>query len=415
MSSNLLTRRERCRACLGLRLEKVLSLGKTPAANAFLKKEDLNKPEHYFPLEVYFCHDCSLLQLLDIVSPEFLFRNYVYISSFSPVFIKHFQSFADEVTSRYHLSKDSFVIDVGSNDGILLNPFQKYGIHVLGVDPAVKIAEQATREGVETVPEFLTPAVARAIVSKYGYADVVTGNNVFAHVDDLDGLVEAVKILLKPNGIFIVETPYLIDFLDKYLFDTVYHEHVSYYTVHPLTVLFKRLGMNVFDVQKVSSHGGSLRVFIQKDDGGHPLEAAVSEYTVHEKERKLNQVETYHEFAKKVKHNKAKLTTLLASFKEQGARIVGYGAAAKGNTLLNYFGIGNDILDYIVDDSEWKQGLYTPGTHIPVVARSELERKTPDYIILLAWNYADAIMKNLMNFHDQGGKFVIPVPDPHIV
>ncbi|MBI4121527.1 MAG: class I SAM-dependent methyltransferase [Candidatus Ryanbacteria bacterium] len=415
MSSNLLTRRERCRACRGLRLERVLSLGKTPAANAFLKKEDLDKPEHYFPLEIYLCHDCSLLQLVDIVSPEFLFRDYVYISSFSPVFIKHFESFANDVAQKFNLGKNSLVVDVGSNDGILLKPFKKYGVRVLGVDPAVKIAEQATLEGVETVPEFLTSDVARAIVSKHGHVDVVTGSNVFAHVDDLDELVEAIKILLKPEGVFIVEAPYLVDFLDKHLFDTIYHEHVSYYAVKPLTVLFGRLGMEVFNVEKVASHGGSLRVFVEKKGGKHKVELSVAEYLANEKARKLDSVATYAEFAGDVARNKEKLISMLSSLKESGAKIAGYGAAAKGNTLLNYFGIHNGILDYIVDDSAWKQGLYTPGTHIPVVARTELERNKPDYVVLLAWNYADAIIKNLADFKAKGGKFVVPVPEPHLV
>jgi SAM-dependent methyltransferase len=415
MPQALLTKNTHCRGCKGNRLEKVLSLGKTPAANAFLKKQDLDKPEPFFPLEVYFCHDCSLLQLVDIVSPELLFRDYVYVSSFSPAFIKHFQSFADVVTSRFKLNSESLVIDVGSNDGILLKPFKGHGTRVLGIDPAKKIAEQATHDGIETLPEFFTVEVAKGIVKKYGNADVVTGNNVFAHVNDLDELVGAVKQVMKPDAAFITESPYLIEFLDNFLFDTVYHEHVSYYSVMSLSAIFKRFGMEIFDVQKVNSHGGSIRVFAQKIGGGHEVLDTVSNCILQEKEHRLDEIQTYKDFAHVIEENKTKLTTLLASLKKDGARIAAYGAAAKGNTLLNYFGIGNSVIDYIVDDSEWKQGLFTPGTHIPVVARDELAKNRPDYIVVLAWNYSDAIISNLSDYKSNGGKFIIPVPNPHIV
>lgn len=411
----LMTRNSSCRACKGVKLTRIFSFGPQPPANAFLNKEEFAKPELFFPLDVYFCHGCSLVQLMDIVSPELLFKDYVYVSSTSPAFIAHFQSFANSVFSRFNLSPASLVVDIGSNDGILLRPFQALGASVLGIDPAVKIAHQATADGIETLPYFFNQALAKKLVAERGRATVIAGTNVFAHVNDLDELVEGVKTLLAPNGSFIIEAPYLVDFLEKNLFDTVYHEHLSYFAVRPLYTLFSRLGMEIFDVEKVNSHGGSLRVFVKHRGAEQENRESVKQYMAREEYLKLDSLAPYKDFAKRVEKNKEDLLSLLREFKLKGKIIAGYGASAKGNTLLNYFGITNEMVDYMVDDSLWKQGLYTPGTHIPVVAAKKLAESRPDYILILAWNFAEQIMDKLKEFKAGGGKFIIPVPTPKVI
>ncbi len=405
-----------CRVCKKNNLQKVLSLGSMPPANAFLAKEGLSKPEPSFPLELYFCNDCGFVQLLDIVSPELLFKNYVYVSSTSPSFVEHFRSFAETVTNRFNFPSDSLIVDIGSNDGILLRPFKKLGWQVLGVDPAVKIAEMATKNGIETIAEFFTPEIAKKIAKERGHASIVTATSVFSHIDDLDNLVAGIKELLADNGIFIIEAYYLVDLLEKNLFDTIYHEHLSYFTVTTLNKLFERLGMKIFDVEKTDTHGGSLRIFVQKNNSNRPIqEKNINAFMGREKQMAMDKALTYINFSKNIEKNKQNLTELLKELKSQGKRIIGYGAPAKGNTLLNYFKIGPELLDYVVDDSPWKQGLYTPGMRLLVVSSEEISKNKPDYILILAWNFAGPIMEKYSRFHKEGGKFIIPVPEPKII
>ncbi len=398
-----------CRVCAGKNLRKVLSLGSTPPANAFVK--DPKQPEQFFPLELSFCNGCGFVQLTHVVSPELLFRDYVYVSSTSPVFVAHFEDLAAVIIRRFKLPQNSLVVDVGSNDGVLLRPFRDKGMKVLGIDPAEKIAAMATKSGIETLPIFFTPAAAKDVVKKYGKAKVVTATSVFSHVDDLDGFVKGVTELLADDGVFVIEVYYLYELLEKNLFDTIYHEHLSYFTAATMAKLLQRLGMQVFDVEETDTHGGSLRVFAQKSGGPYKVEGSVNRFTEMEAAKKLSDAATYVEFAKKIEDKKSKLRQLLQELKSKGKSIVGYGAPAKGNTLLNYFGIGPETLDYIVDDSPWKQSLYTPGTHIPVVGFEELQKRRPDYIFILAWNFAEPIMKKCADF----GNFIIPVPEPQVV
>lgn len=405
----VIVKKTTCRACKGTRLIKVFSFGPTPLANEFLSKEQLDEPEEFYPLDVYFCGNCHFLQLGHVVSPAVLFKNYVYVSSTSPVFVRHFHEYAHSLIHRFRLHNSSLVVDIGSNDGILLKPLKEHNIRVLGIEPARNIAARANRDGIQTIDRFFSVKLAQDIKKKYGEASVVTANNVFAHIDDLDEVVEGVKILLTKGGVFVIEAPYLVDFIEKNYFDLVYHEHLSYLAVTPLQALFERLGMEVFDVQKVPVHGGSIRVFIQKKGGNNKKTRRVSQFFALEKKHRLDIVETFFTFADKVRVNKAKLVSLLTKLKHQGKSIASYGAPAKGNTLLNYFGIGPDYIDYIVDDSPWKQGLFTPGTHIPVVSPSILQQKKPDYILILAWNFAKSIMEKLQ------GPFILPVPRPRIV
>jgi len=415
MAQAILTKKENCRVCKGRDLKKFLSLGSMPLANAFLSPKNLKHKEPAFPLEVYLCSRCSLAQLVDVVSPKVLFKDYVYVSSTSESFVAHFRSFAQEAWKRFDLRPGSLIVDVGSNDGILLKPFKELGANVLGVEPAANIAKIANNNGIDTIPAFFSKELAKRIAKTRGRAAVVTATNVFAHVDDLDGFVGSMQELLSEEGVFIFEVPYLGDMIRKNLFDTIYHEHLSYFSVKPLTFLFKRLGMEIVDIQTVASHGGSLRVFVKMLGGSRASRDSVESYLQKEKESKLHSFATMKDFARRIAKNKKGLLDMLRDLKSQGKKIAGYGAPAKGNTLLNYFGIDYRILEYIIDDSPWKQGLFTPGTHIPVAAPSRLGQDKPDYLLILAWNFAEPIMKKLASFQAEGGKFIIPVPEPQIV
>lgn len=411
-----------CRVCTKSALKKVLTLGPTPPANAFLTETQINEGEKFYPLDVYFCTNCGFIQLGHVVSPEILFGNYLYVSSTSKVFVNHFEQFASTVYPKLNFNSKSLVVDIGSNDGILLKPFKKLGTKVLGIEPAANIAKIARAEDIETVSDFFSQKLARGVVKKYGQADLVTATNVFAHIDNLDEVIKGLDILLKDNGVFIMEAPYLIDFLQKRYFDLVYHEHLSYWSIDSLITLFKRFNMTVFRVEKVPVHGGTIRVFIRrkaslikKDESKFPLEKSVEKFLAKEKEMKLKEISTYLDYAKKIYENKVKLLMLLEKIKRQGKTIAAYGAPAKGNTLLNFFSIGTETLEYVVDDSKFKQGLYTPGKHIPVVPSQWFYEKKPDYVLILAWNFAESIMKMHQKYHEAGGKFIIPVPKPRIV
>lgn len=414
MNSNVLKKLDTCRVCRKPNLEKVLTLGPTPLANAFLTKAQLDEPEYFYPLDIYFCNNCGFIQLGHVVSPEVLFGNYVYVSSTSKVFINHFKKMADDVFPRFSLSNKSLVIDIGSNDGILLKPFKNLGAKVLGIEPAVHIARIAEKEGIETIPEFFSVELAKRIVKQKGQADIVTATNVFAHIDDLDEVINGLKALLNEDGIFIMEAPYLIDFIKNRYFDLVYHEHLSYWSINSLIILFKRFNMIVFDVQKVPVHGGTICIYVKKAEGKHRVEKSVQDFLDQEKKMKLTKKKTYTDYANLVLSNKIKLVTLLADLKIKGKTIAAYGAPAKGNTLLNFFSIGTEILDFVVDDSPFKQGLYTPGKHIPVVSSKRLYESKPDYLLILAWNFADPIMKMHAKYKELGGKFIIPVPNPKV-
>ena len=415
MRKQIIKKIKRCRVCKSTKLINVLQFGMTPLANAFLKKEQLDLPEVFYPLEVYFCENCTFLQLGHVVSPELLFKNYVYVSSTSPVFVNHFKEFATQVIKRFDLNKKSLVVDIGSNDGILLKPFKEQGVRVLGIEPAAHIAEMAKRDGIETEAKFFSINLAKQIVRRRGKAKIVTGTNVFAHIDDLDEVIKGVNEILTDDGVFITESPYLVDFLKKRYFDLVYHEHLSYWAIEPLIKLFNRFGMAVVDAQKVPVHGGSIRVFAVKGRRLKETNAKVKVFQDLEQEMQLSDINTYLKYASKILENKKRLISLLTNLKLKGNRIVAYGAPAKSNTLLNYFKIGREFIDYIVDDSPLKQGLFTPGTHIPVLPPTRLKRDNPQYLFILAWNFADSIIKKHAWFKDKGGKFIIPVPSPKII
>lgn len=415
LAEPIVRRRSDCRLCHGEKLAKVWSFGQTPLANSYLKPEEVGKKaEITAPLDVYYCRDCHLVQLLDIVSPHELFDEYLYVSSTSPKYVQHFTDYARHLIGRFALNEESLVVDVGSNDGILLKPLQAAGIKVLGIDPAVNIARTATVAGIPTWAEYFTPPVAQRVKDTLGAADVITANNVFAHTDGIDTFVEAVKTLLADNGVFVFEVQYVGDILAKNLFDIVYHEHVNYYSLHPLVAYFERQGMTVVDVQHPPVHGGSLRVFV-KLGAGHAVSDSVAKMLQAEKEAGMMTIQSYLELKNHVAANKIKLRELLAGLKEKGHKIAGYGAPAKATTLMHVLGIDGKDLDFIVDDSPYKQGLVMPGTHVPIVPPTKLYNSGIDYCLILAWNFADAIMEKHKLFAKSGGRFIVPVPEPRII
>lgn len=402
-----------CRLCGSTDLAEVFSFGETPMANAYVAKTHLKKPELHAPLTVNLCKKCKLVQLRDVVDPTVLFSTYLYVSGTSPVFVAHFAEYAKSVAKRFGLTKKSLVIDVGSNDGVLLSHFNKLGMQIVGIDPARNIAREATKKGVPTLAKFLTPETARAVAGKYGKASVITANNVFAHTDAVESFVEAVKELLLPDGVFVFEVQYLKDLIEKNLFDMVYHEHLCYYHLTPLVSFFQRIGLRVFDVERVPTHGGSIRVYVGWNDGPRATSTRVQRML--KTESALNRTSTYGAFSKRVDKAGKILRKMLADFRREGKRVVGYGAPAKATTFCYALGIDGGMLDYIVDDSPLKQGLHMPGTHIPIKPPSALYEDMPDVCLILAWNFADPIVRNHRQFAERGGVFIAPFPEPRIL
>lgn len=415
MTEPYIFRKQSCRVCESKKLKSVINLGSTPLANAFLSKENLDSDEKYYPLEVNFCQNCSFLQLAHVVSSELLFSDYVYVSSTSQVFVKHFEDFAVNAAKKFDFKKDDLIVDIGSNDGILLKPFKKAGFKVLGIEPAKKIAEHAKKQGIETLPEFINVNLGKKISKKYGKAKMVTATNVFAHIDDLDEVMKSIKEFIDKDGVFMIEVAYLNDFIEKNYFDLVYHEHMSYWRVETFVRFFERQGMKAIDAQYVPVHGGSIRIFAADKKSKRAVNKSVNEFVKKERKLNLNKEKTFTDYSRNIEKNKILLLNLLHKTKSEGKKIVGYGAPAKGNTLLNYFGIGAEYLDCIVDDSSWKQGLFSPGKRIPVKSSAELRRNKADYLLILAWNFAPSIMEKNKEFKKKGGKFIIPAPKPKII
>jgi len=402
--------RTTCRLCGGVSLTKVLALKATPPANAFVGKEQLDTPQQTFPLDVFFCEDCHHVQLLDVVDPRILFENYVYVSGTSPVFVKHFEDYAAFVVKRFTPKPGSLVFDIGSNDGTLLRAFKNAGYSVLGVDPAKDIAAKASAEGIETITGFFSPAMAQEIRTDRGPASVITANNVFAHIDDLAGVLKGVRALLDDEGVFVFEVSYLVDVFEHTLFDTIYHEHLAYHSVGPLVAFMQAHDMELIDAVRVPSHGGSLRAVAKRKAGHRPIEKSVAELVALEKAMGLDKAETFVDFGIRIDVLGAELSSLLRDLKAQGRTIAAFGAPAKATTLMYHFDIGPDLIDFIVDDSPLKQGLYCPGMHIAVLPSSALYDNRPDDIVILAWNFAQPIMERHKQFTAAGGRFIVPLP-----
>ena len=400
-----------CQICGHTDLVKVLDLGSMPPANNFLTKEELSGSEEKFPLVAYFCTNCHALQLLDIVDPAILFKHYAYLTSASRPLVVHFEEMGRDMVSRFVSNKEDLVVEIGGNDAVLLGAI-KDNCRTLNVEPAENVAVLSREKGIETMSEFFNKAVADSILEKYGPAKVVIANNVMAHIAGIKSVFEGVKHLIGEDGVFVFEVHWVGNLLNEGGFDQIYHEHLFYHSLLALNNLVDQFGLKIFDVEMVPIHGQSMRVFVSKN---MPVAASVAEHFEHERALGLDKAETFLKFSEKVEKNKSQLISLLKDLKAQGKKIVGYGAPAKGNTLLNYFGIDGAILDYIIDTTPLKQGMYTPGMHVEVKSPTALQEEVPDYILLLAWNYADAILEKEKPLRDRGIKFIIPVPEVRIV
>lgn len=404
-----------CRMCRGTDLYRFLDLGFTPPADQFRRPDQLRESETHYPLQVYMCNTCGLAQLIYVVSPEILYRNdYPYESSTTKTGQAHWAAFAADVVTTFGLGASDLVVDIGSNVGVLLEKFKNNGVRVQGVDPAANIVMLARERGIDTRCDFFNAETVEAILAEKGRASVVTGTNVFAHIDDLPALMTNVRRLLEPRGIFIFEAPYFANLVKHTEYDTIYHEHLSYLSVKPLKGFFAQFGMEVFDIKEVDIHGGSFRVFVSAT-GTRPVTEAVARLLRQEEATALHGRGTLDAFAERVRQNREDLTWLLHSLHREGKRIVGVSAPAKGMTLLNYCRIGPNWLDAVSEKARLKIGRFTPGTHIPVVGDEYLLEKQPDYALLLAWNFADEIMNNLAEYRKRGGRFIIPIPSPRVV
>ncbi len=409
------THRETCRLCGSRDLLKVLSLAPTPLANAFVGPGELGREQPLYPLDVHFCNACAHLQLLDVVDPAVLYEHYVYVSGTSPVFVRHFKDYAGYVIGTFHLPADGLVVDIGSNDGTLLRPFMESGRRVLGVDPARAIAEKAQASGIPVIVDFFNAQLADRIRVEHGPASVITANNVMAHIDDLQGVMNGVRRLLAHDGVFVFEVSYLGAVVEHTLFDTIYHEHIDFHSVKPLAGFFARNGLELIEALRVDSHGGSLRGVAQLQGGPRKPGASVAAMVANEEAAGLDMPETFRSFAAHIDELRKDLVGLLRKLKSEGKRIAGFGAPAKLTTLAYHLGLDRGMIDFVVDDSPLKQGLYTPGMHIPVVPAQQLYERKPDYVLILAWNFAQPIMAKHAAFREGGGRFIIPLPRVEVV
>lgn len=396
-----------CGGCGEPGITHVLDLGSMPLANALVAFDELDRPEARFPLVLAFCSTCRLAQITEPVSPDQLFREYAYFSSVSDAMVEHAHQLVGRLVPRIGLGETSLAVEIASNDGYLLQHYVARGIPVLGVDPARNIAEAAIARGVPTVCEFFSREMAQDMARSGRMADVVHANNVLAHVPDVHGFIEGIASILKPTGLAVIETPYVRDLVDRLEFDTIYHEHVYYYSLTALARLFSQHGLRIVDVERIAIHGGSLRVYAAPD-GASPSEPAVSRLLDEEEASGVTQLEYFVGFGQRVQALGAQLRDVLAGFKSRGESVAAYGAAAKGAVLLNAFGIGADTLDFVADRSPHKQGHYMPGVHIPIVPAERLVEAMPEATLLLAWNFADEILGQQSEYRARGGRFIVP-------
>lgn len=401
-----------CRFCRApLRLSFV-DLGMSPPCQTHIIVEQLNQMERFYPLHAYVCHKCFLVQLGEYVTPEAIFTEYAYFSSYSATWLKHVSDYTDLMVQRFGLHEQSQVVELASNDGYLLQYFSRKGIPVLGVEPATNVAEAAINRGIPTIVKFFGQTTARELLASGKDADLLLGNNVLAHVPDLHGFVGGMKILLKSHGVITMEFPHLLQLVDQNQFDTIYHEHFSYFSFTTVEQIFAEHRLTLFDVDEIPTHGGSIRIYARHvEDSSKLISEKVLELKARESRWGVQNLATYEAFAEKVKATKRNILNFLIEAKKADKTIVGYGAPGKGNTLLNYCGIRTDFLDYTVDRNPYKQGKFTPGTHIPIHAPEKIKETKPDYVFILPWNLKDEVAEQMAYIRSWGGKFVVPIPE----
>ena len=406
-----------CRFCQSCLNHTFVDLGMSPLSNGFLKSEQLNKAEKFYPLHAYVCEKCLLVQLEEFESPDHIFANdYAYFSSYSESWLNHAKQYTDLMISRFQFNQSSRVIEIASNDGYLLQFFQAQSIPVLGIEPATNVAQVAIEKGVDTLVKFFGVETAQELVGQGKKADLLLGNNVLAHVPNINDFVAGMKIVLKPEGIITMEFPHLLRLIEQSQFDTIYHEHFSYLSFVTVEKIFAHHGLTLFDVEELPTHGGSLRIYAKHSENNKiKIDQRVEELKEVEKRKELGNLETYLNFSRKVQETKRKLLSFLIQVKMDGKTVVGYGAAAKGNTLLNYCGIRTDFIDYTCDRSPHKQGKFLPGTHIPIYSPDKIAETKPDYVLILPWNLKEEITQQLSNVREWGGKFVVPIPEVEIL
>lgn len=389
-----------------------IDLGMQPLCESFLGPEQLNQMEPFYPLHTYVCDNCFLVQLEEYVAPKEIFSEYAYFSSYSDAWLEHAENYVEMITNKLELNEKSQVVEVASNDGYLLQYFVQRGIPVLGVEPAANVAEVAIRKGIPTVVKFFGVDTANELATEKKQADLLIGNNVLAQVPDLNEFVESMKILLKPSGVITMEFPHLMRLMDRNQFDTIYHEHFSYFSFLTVEKIFAAHGLKITDVEELQTHGGSLRIYAcHMEDASKPLTSNVDTLRAREEEEGFANLEKYFSFAEKVKETKRNILDFLINLKREKKSIVGYGAPGKGNTLLNYCGIRSDFLDYTVDRNPYKQGKSLPGTHIPIFHPDKIEETRPDYVLVLPWNIKEEIMAQMSYIGEWGGQFIVLIPE----
>lgn len=406
----------RCLFCKAPLRHTFVDLGMSPLCESYRTREQLNQMEPFYPLHVKVCEQCFLVQLQQYVSAEHIFTEYAYFSSFSDSWLKHSANYVDMISTRLNLGSQSLVVELASNDGYLLQYFVKKSIPVLGVEPAVNVAKAAEQKGVPTLVEFFGCQTALAMVANGRMADLVVGNNVLAQVPDINDFVGGVRIILKQGGVATLEFPHLVQLMRENQYDTIYHEHFSYFSLITAEKIFAAHGLVLFDVDEVSTHGGSLRIYLRHvEDTSKPVTSAVTSIRERELAAGLNRIEGYTSFFEQVMESKRKLLELLIDLRRQGKRVAGYGAPGKGNTLLNYCGIRTDFLEFTVDRNPYKQGRFLPGTHIPIFPVAEIDKRRPDYILILPWNLKDEIVAQLDYAREWNAKFIVPIPQPQVL